>query len=178
MKKIIAILISLLFVASTLSFASANGDYDSSSIDCCDPANFDIDKTSVKVGETFTVLFNSLCMPEIADVDQEEFIEKINFKIYDSNGNILANFDPREPYWPHLQFAPDIWYSWTYKAVKPGTVVFKGGCDIECEEGPCEGFAFCSDCYLVCKCSKTVTITSRALPMDKFMKFFGLGKKD
>ena len=173
-----AILISFLFVASTIGVASATIDYDSSSIDCCAPENFTISPTSLKVGETFTVSFNSLCMPQIADEDQEEFVEKINFKIYDSNGNILNNFDPRNPDWPPLQFAPDIWYSWTYKAVRPGAVVFQGGCDIKCEEGPCEGFALCTECYPVCECSKTVTIKSRALPMDKFMKFFGLGKKD
>jgi len=158
MKKIIAILVSFLFVASTIGFASARPESDFSTIDCCDPANFEIDKTSVRVGETFTVSFNSFCIPQIKDEDQEEFIEKINFKIYDSNGNITENFDPRidDEDWPALPGGPDIWWDWTYKAVKPGKVDF----------------------VTSKTCKETVTITSRALPMDKFMKFFGLGKKD
>jgi len=154
MKKLIAVLISLLFVGSTFGVGTIMAP-----IDCCDPDNFDFSRTFVHVGDTFTISFNSLCIPQIIDEDQEDFVEWINFKIYDGDGNILANFDPKDPDWPCLPANPNIWYDWTYKAVKPGEVVFGMGC------------------FSPCRCSKTITITSRALPMLKFMKILGLGKE-
>ena len=161
MKKLIAVLISLLFVGSTFwigaIMAPPNGH-----VDCCSPGNFHISRTSVKPGETFTVSFNSLCIPQIIDEDQEDFVEKINFKIYDGNGNIIADFDPRDPDWPSLPGEPDIRYEWTYKAVKPGAVVFGMSCGWDCYERPgCVGDG-CLICNPICQCYKTVTMTSRA----------------
>lgn len=176
MKKIFSILISLLFIGSTFWIASVLAE--SNGIDCCAPENFHISRTSVKPGETFTVSFNSFCIPQITDEDQEEFVEKINFKIYDGNGNILANFDPRDPDEPSLPSGSDIWWEWTYKAVKPGAVVFGMNCGTDCYTIPnCSGDN-CEVCNQICNCYKTVTISSRALPMNWIMNKFGLGNKD
>lgn len=174
MKKIIAILISLLFIGSAFGMGSLLGN----DIDCCSQENFDISRASVKVGETFTVSFNSSCIPQILDEDQEEFVEKINFKIYDSDGNIIENFDPRDLDEPDLPGGSDIWWEWTYKAVKTGTVDFGIGCGTDCYSIPgCEGEG-CLICNQICNCSKTVKITSIDLPMNWIMKKFGLGNKD
>jgi len=151
MKKIIAILISFLFVASTLSFASAtvNGWHD-----CCDPANFDISTTSVKVGETFTVYHYSWgCTPTITE--GEDLVEKIQIDVY-WNGTFDGSYDPKIQYPPSC---PECWFDVTYRAVKPGKVVFSVPNSSNCN-GKVE-----------------VTIKSRALPMDKFFKLFGFGKK-
>jgi len=153
MKKIIAILVSFLFVASTLSFASAtvNGWHD-----CCDPANFDISTTSVKVGETFTVYHYSWgCTPTITE--GEDLVEKIHVDVY-FMGELFGSYDPRTERVPDS--SPFTWYEITYRAVKPGKVVFSVPNSSNCN-GKVE-----------------VTIKSRALPMDKFFKLFGFGKKD
>ena len=152
MKKIIAILVSFLFVASTLSFASArvNG------YDCCDPANFHIDKTSVKVGETFTVTVRDHCL---FCLEGAGFEDPCDVMI------VWSTLMIGPPQYPFPLGSPiervsvedlgDGKYIITLRAVKPGTVVFS-----------------VSECG-----TKTVTISSRALPMDKFMKFFGFGKE-
>jgi hypothetical protein len=151
MKKIFAILISLLFVASTLSFASANGGYD-----CCDPEKFYVSKTSVKVGETFAVYyyqsFVSGCSYNVNTED--ELVEKIIINVY-RDGKLFESYDLRKG--ENIPgYANECYIEEVYIAVKPGTAVF-----------------YTSNCG-----EKKVTIKSRALPMDKFMKFFGLGKKD
>jgi len=160
MKKIIAILVSFLFVASTLSFASATVDFDSSSIDCCDPANFHIDKTSVKVGETFTTYYYKSwmggCTPTI--ISGADLVEKIRVNEY-KNGQLYRSFDLTKGEVFH-GVAGESYLEEVYRAVKPGKVVFSVPNTFNCN-GKVE-----------------VTITSRALPMDKFFKLFGFGKKD
>jgi len=156
MKKIIAILISFLFVASTLSFASATVDFDSSTIDCCDPANFDIDKTSVKVGETFTVTVQYPCL---FCLEGAGFEHPCDVMIVWST---LTVGPPEYPFPPGSpiervseEYLGDGKHIITLRAVSPGKVSF-----------------------ITSKtCKETVTITSRALPMDKFFKLFGFGKK-
>ncbi len=156
MKKIFAILISLLFVLGTFGFASAVSESDSSTIDCCDPTNFDIDKTSVKVGETFTVTVQYPCLFCLEGVS---FEHPCDIQIVWST---LINGPPEYPFPPGspiervgVENLGDGKHIITLRAVSPGTIVFKNE-----------------------DCSKTVTITSRAIPMDKFMKFFGLGNKN
>ncbi|HOC77489.1 MAG TPA: hypothetical protein PKO31_02220 [Methanofastidiosum sp.] len=150
MKKIIAILISFLFVASTLSFASANGGYD-----CCDPEKFYVSKTSVKVGETFAVYyyqsFVSGCYAYEVN-PKDELIEKILINVY-KDGKLFVSYDLRKGE-TLPGYIDECYIEEVYKAVKPGKVDF----------------------IRTKTCKETVTISSRALPMDKFMKFFGLGK--
>jgi len=153
MKKIIAILISLFFVASTFSVASIMAFR---CPDCCDLEDFDISATSVKVGETFTVYYFTWgCTPTLLN-PEDGLIEKIRVDLY-RNGQFLESYDPKIQMPPSC---PDCWFKETYRAAKPGKVVFNVPNRVDCAQ------------------QVEVTIKSRALPMDKFMKFFGLGKKD
>ncbi|HPU91938.1 MAG TPA: hypothetical protein PLA04_07075 [Methanofastidiosum sp.] len=60
MKKIFAILISLLFVASVFGVASILGE-------ACRPT--DVSSSTVRVGETFTFSFKSEGTPDITDIN-------------------------------------------------------------------------------------------------------------
>lgn len=148
MKKIISVLISLLFIASTFGIVSLLGE----GPDCCDPDNFDISTTSLKVAETFTIFHYSWgCTPTNLN-EEEGLIEKIRVDVY-KNGELIGSYDPKIEMPPT---SPECWFEVTYKAVKPGTVVFSvPGCG-----------------------TRTVIITPKALPMDMFMKLFGFGQKD
>ena len=84
MKKLIAVLISLLFIASTFGFASAYSESDSTAIDCCDPVNFDFSRTLVRVGDTFTISFSGKFLNECNEIAEEEgLVELIYVKIYE-----------------------------------------------------------------------------------------------
>ncbi len=117
MKKIISILISLLFVASVFGVASAREDI-------CELPSF----TTIYVGDTFT-LVNSY-EPCGEEDDWMNYLEETN-----PEGNVHH-----------------------FKAIRPGKVTFNCG---SCDEG-----------------TVTVTILKKSLPIDKFMKLFGFGKKD
>ena len=179
MKKIMAILLSLLFIASTFCFASAYSESDSTAIDCCDPDNLDFSRTLVRVGDTFTISYSAMFPgPCGSPFEEEGLVELIHVNIYDENGALIYSFDPRTiPPGEAIQVLPEWWEEKTYRAVRPGTAVFLIDCTLICDtilgcEGP--GCAICS--YEDCQCYKTVTIKSRALPMDWIMKHFGLGK--
>ena len=160
-----AILISLLFVLSTFGVGTIMAG-----IDCCNPVNFHIDKTSVKVGQTFTVFYSFPCR-ELTD--GKDLIEGLLVSVYNADGSLSHSFDPDigggdEPCYGCM-------YGVTYRALKPGKVTFYTGC-IENGSNNTESLEDFYDSH--CECSKTVTITSRALPMDWIMKKFGLGNKD
>ncbi len=153
MKKIFAILISLLFVVSTFGIASSDDP------DCCDPENFDISKTSVKVGETFTLTVNYYCL---------FCLEGVGFEDPCDVQTVWSTLIIGPPQYPFPSGSPievigvqDLGsdrYIITMKAVFPGTLVFKNtNCSNE---------------------ETTVKILPRSLPMDWIMKKFGLGKKD
>jgi len=173
MKKIFSILISFLFVLSTFGIASVMAP-----LDCCDPANFDFSRTLVHVGDTFTISFSGEFLIGCNDfVEEEGLVELIYVKVYDGDGVLLYGLDPRTIGGGAIMIRPEYWIERTYKAVRPGTAVFLINCTITCESIPgCKG-PDCAICtYENCQCSKTVTIASRALPMDWILKTFGLGK--
>jgi hypothetical protein len=156
MKKIMVILISLLFIVSTWGVAAATQETDSSSIDCCNPMNFNISKTSVKVGETFVVYYYKSwaggCYTYNVNA-QDGLVEKILINVY-RNGKLAETYDLRKgDIFPG--FAGESYIEDVYIALKPGKAFFN-----------------------TANCGETqVTISSRALPMDKFMKIFGFGKE-
>jgi len=156
MKKIFAILISLLFVGTTFGIASvtANG-----SPDCCDPDNFNISKTSVRVGETFVLKVQYGCF---FCLEGAGFAHPCDVQIVWST---IINGPPDYPYPSEspietvdVENLGEGNYIITFRAVSPGTLVFK---NINCSNEETK-----------------VTILPKSLPMDKFMKIFGFGQKD
>jgi hypothetical protein len=135
MKKLYAIVISLLFVVSVYGVASFAAVCEDCPTCTCGQTNYHIDKTLVKVGETFTFSKNNLCTyNESATPGSLE--QTIQFVSGSTEGG---------------------WSTVTFRAISPGIVTFT---NVKCGE------------------VVTVKIQPKALPMDKFMKFFGFGQQD
>jgi hypothetical protein len=154
MKKIFAILTSLLFVVSVFGVAQTMA-----SPNCCDSTNFEVSKTTVRVGETFTLTVNDYCL---------FCLEGVGFENPCDVQIVWSTLIIGPPQYPFPSGSPievigvqDLGsdrYIITMKAVSPGTLVFKN-----------------THC---CNEETTVKIFPRAFPMLKFMKILGFGQKD
>lgn len=161
MKKIFAVLISLLFVASVFGVAS---------LSATDKATATPER--VKVGQIITVTstydpcaFNDT-PPKCYDPTVKIYDPSMkNISFYPDMG--FETFQDASSYVTKLsgpiETSNGIW-TWTYRANFPGTIVFGTPSIIN---SPPEGRIE----------SNPVTITSNSLPMDKFFKLFGFGKK-
>jgi len=154
MKKIFAILVSLLFVASVFGITQTIG-----SPNCCDSTNFEVSKTTVRVGETFTLTVNDYCL---FCLEGAGFEDPCDVMIVWST---LYTGPPEYPFplgspieTVGVQDLGQHRYIITLKAVSPGTLVFKN-----------------TKCFNE---ETKVKILPKALPMDWIMKKFGLGNKD
>ncbi len=164
MKKVFAVLISLLFVASVFGVASLSATH----IATATPER-------VKVGQIITVTSTSdPCDSEVPPVCYDPTV-----KIYDPSINNLPGY----PYIHNNTFekfqdasshviklsgpikTPENTWVWTYRANFPGTIVF--GAPLHPMSPPTGRII-----------SNPVTITSNSLPMDKFFKLFKFGKKN
>lgn len=183
MKKIIAILISLLFIGSTFGIASVVAPCDYPSVNTirvgdiffvyspcpiCDGADLLHDDnpsglgghhyyTAIKPGK---VRFCYGCGPEPIYCKTVTILPPCNLpdEITVRVGDTFTLKDSCKPcdesYLEDTDLGDGVHQ---FKALKPGKV------------------SFCYSCGDPEYCS-TITILPRALPMDKFMKFFGLGK--
>ena len=96
------------------------------------------------------------CTPTI--VSGADLVEKIRVNEY-KNGQLYRSFDlTKGEVFPGV--AGESYLEDVYRAAKPGKVVFNVPNRVDCAQ------------------QVEVTIKSRALPMDKFFKLFGFGKKD
>ena len=158
MKKIFAILISLLFVVSVFGMASLTAEEEATAT-----------PERVKVGQIITVTSNLYpcatvdeCYDptvKIYDSSMLNWMSNLNFETYqDASKYVTKLSGPIK-----ISEDPSIW-AWTYRANFTGTIVFGAPAY---PESPPENRVL----------TNPVTITSNSLPMDKFMKFFGFGKK-
>ncbi|MCC7573355.1 MAG: hypothetical protein KO464_08190 [Candidatus Methanofastidiosum sp.] len=153
MKKIFAILISLLFVASVFGIAQTMA---------VEPSQATPER--VKVGQIITVTtyegpegydptvkIYDPSMPNLMDEEEFETYQDASRYVTKISGPIQISGDTTK-------------WVWTYRANFSGTIVF--GTPSEPGSPP--------EARIL---TNPVTITSNSLPMDKFMKFFGFGNK-
>ncbi|NPV50152.1 MAG: hypothetical protein HPY60_03000 [Candidatus Methanofastidiosum sp.] len=158
MKKIFAIIVSLLFVVSLFGVTQTMAQ-----LDCCTPENFEVSRTSVHVGETFTVSFRMFC--GMLYIPDDSLFELTHINIYDETGALRYSIEnDGQPF--SIQVNGMYLEEITLRAIRPGTVFF--GLD-------CSGFT-CQVCDITCDCHKTVTITPKEYPMLKFMKILEKNK--
>ena len=187
MKKIISILISLLFIGSTFGVASilsSRPDFYCSSCDgsapcLCEGSPYGISMTTVKVGQTFTITHNKQesywQWIKVDDFTRQEIwgevitnglpvrlglVELIDFRAYYTDG---SSYDYKEATKVIGVLDHTVY---TFRAVSPGTVYFTFKCNPR--SGPCS----CCDRVV------PVRITPKSYPMDWIMKKFGFGKTD
>ena len=125
MKKIFAILISLLFVVSVFGVASTMAEFDICAVTS-------VSDNTVRVGEIFTYTAQTDAIPTVTGTGKADLVSGPT----------------------HVT---GLVYTTTYRAISPGKITIAAGS---------------------MSCLQDVTIFPRALPMDKFMKIFGFGKKD
>lgn len=187
MKKIFAILVSLLFVGSAFGVASALSSAvgtDCSSCDgsapcLCEGSPYGISMTTVKVGQTFTITHNKQetywQWKQVDDFTRQEIwgevvmnglpvrlglVELIDFRAYYIDG---SSYDYEEAFEKGADGLDHTVY--TFRAVSPGTVYFTFKCNPR--SGPCS----CCDRVVPVKIAPS-------LPMLSFVKIFGFGKTD
>ena len=170
MKKIYAILISLLFIVSVFGVASTMAA--TIKPDYCESEYYIISGNSAKVGETFTisldkaalgnVIIQGKTVTEITDGIVANGglpynigpVRLIQVEYYDVNWNLIHSglVLPAEwgPEWLNVK-----WIKWTFRVVSPGTLNLTNG--------------NCGD-------TETVTMLSKDLPFKFFAKLFGFGK--
>ncbi|HOI76967.1 MAG TPA: hypothetical protein PLI06_05070 [Methanofastidiosum sp.] len=184
MKKIYAILTSLLFIVSVFGVAQTMAATTNPGCQYGE-GYYKISRNSVKVGETFTITLKKAAMNDVKiqgkDVTeitlgivankklpyQIGLVELINVEYFNGDGTLLysglvlpdALPSPDFPHWSEI--TPDwntdvAWITWTFRAVSPGTLTLNGACGE----------------------TETVTVLSKALPFKFFAKLFGFGKKD
>ena len=186
MKKILSILISLLFIGSTFGVASilsSRPDFYCSSCDgsapcLCEGSSYGISMATVKVGQTFTITHNKQesywQWIKVDDFTREYIwfneivpnglpvrlglVELIDFRAYYTDG---SSYDYKEAMKGTGVLDHTVY---TFRAVSPGTVYFTFKCNPRSEE--------CSCCDRVVP----VRITPKPYPMDWILKKFGLGK--
>ncbi|KYC44817.1 MAG: hypothetical protein APG12_00011 [Candidatus Methanofastidiosum methylothiophilum] len=182
MKKIFAIVISLLFVVSVFGVSQTTA-YKW----VCEEEYYKISAKTAKVGETFTISLSTEFWTDYSSVKIGGLtIDEVTSKIV-LNGGLPYRIGPVEiigvdyygedgaliysglvlpdcgfgfpcwselnPSWPAVR-----WIKWTFRAVTPGTLILNG-------------VDYCND-------TETVTILSKDLPFKFFAKLFGFGKKD
>ena len=183
MKKIFAILISLLFVASVFGVAQTMAQ-----VPCpCDEEYYKINRDSVKVGETFTISLTKIALLDCPNVRIEGKsidevtgeivanggfpyrigpVDMIGVEYYDAEGNliysglVLPDCGYGFPCWsglyPDADWGEVEWITWTFRAVTPGTLDVTNN--------------------IPCLDVEKVTVLSKSLPMDWILKKFGLGR--
>lgn len=114
MKKIFAILVSLLFVASVFGVAQTMAQTNCPGCKCDTESYYKISRTSVHVGETFTLSIKQECYP-IAGA--------LEFKTEPGKFNETIQYDP----------ATDLktengWTVATFRAIRPGTLTIINHC--------------------------------------------------
>jgi len=166
MRKLYAILVTLLFVTSVFGVASITATGPTYS---CDDY-YRISRTSAQVGDIIKI---SLRVEALKDVNigdktisdivtgivangglpyQIGPLELINVEYFDENWNLIhSGFIPSTP-------AQAKWITWTFRGAQPGTLIFTS----DKED--------CGD-------TVTITITPKSIPMNFFMKILGFGKK-
>jgi hypothetical protein len=185
MRKIITLLLSLLFVGSTFGVASALSSAtnipcsscDGSAPCLCEGSSYGISMTTVRVGQTFTITHNKQetywQWIKVDDSTRSDIwnevvsnglpvslglVELIDFRAYYIDGSsydYLEAFNKGSGGLDHTVY--------TFRAVHPGTVYFTFKCNPR--YGPCS-----------C-CDRIVPVRILpSLPMNWFMKKFGLGK--
>ncbi|MCC7572428.1 MAG: hypothetical protein KO464_03460 [Candidatus Methanofastidiosum sp.] len=172
MRKLYAILVTLLFVTSVFGVASITATGPSYS--CND--YYRISRTSAHVGDILTmsslldatgdVMLDNKTLGSISrDIESKGGLpyqlgplELINVEYFDEDWNLIhAGFAP-ESYWnEHPEDYLKIkWITWTFRGAKPGAITL---INEECNE------------------EVSITITPKSTPMFSFMKILGFGKK-
>jgi len=180
MKKIFAILISLLFVASVFGVATTMAFTEI--IPYCDTEYYKLSSDSVKVGETFTISLTKVAMGDVTiegkSVDEITLgivangklpyrignVELVDVDYYGESGNlihdglVLPDCGHGFPCWSQLSPSWDqvATITWTFRAVSPGKLTAENK---------------------HCKDTITVTVLSKDLPFKFFAKLFGFGQK-
>ncbi|HNR43923.1 MAG TPA: hypothetical protein PLI06_06620 [Methanofastidiosum sp.] len=159
MKKIFAILISLLFVASVFGVASLTAEFKEEAT---------ATPERVKVGQIITVTSNldpcdavDECYDptvKIYDTSMTTWMLNVDFEEFQDASKYVTKLSG-----PIKKDGEYLWI-WTYRANFAGTIVFGAP-------------AYPASPPTMRLLTNPVTITSNSLPMDKFMKFFGFGKK-
>jgi len=181
MKKIFAILISLLFVASVFGVATTMAQ----DAPYCETEYYKVSRDSVKVGETFTISLSTANWPyplvKLGGLSIDEItlkiiengglpyrigsVELVGIDYYGADGLIYSGLVlpcemavPGYPCWsalPDADWSDVEWVTWTFRAVTPGTLSLSNQ---------------------ICHYTETITVTPKSLPIDWIMKKFGLGK--
>jgi hypothetical protein len=182
MKKIFAILISLLFVVSVFGVAQTMAAVEKPSY--CFTEYYKISSDSAKVGETFTISLKKDAMGDVKiqgkNVSEITIgivangglpyrignVELIDVDYYNCDWELIHNGLvlppelnlPGYPHWSELNPSWDqvTWITWTFRAVSPGAMNAEN--------------KSCGD-------TVTVTILSKDLPFKFFAKLFGFGKE-
>lgn len=159
MKKLISILISLLLMASAFGVGTAIAGPNCP----CDGTHFQISRSSVKVGETFTASIMADCLIDddgriliVGDINYWK--DPVGFPIPLGPVELIA-LESIEDKEGCLQIIG------TYKAVSQGIFTFW-----RCKDDSQNG-----DFPKGCTPSATVRITSGSLPMHSIMKILGIG---
>lgn len=158
MKKIFAILTSLLFVVSVFGVAQtmAQGTCN------CKTEYYKISRDSVHVGETFTISLSKEAWLHCKDIKIEgESIEDLK---------IITEFPYRIGPVDIIGISiPDEgWRTLTFRAVSPGTLAFTNYAESNGDGNGVTGY--------LCEDNETITILPKSLPIDWIMKKLGLGK--
>ena len=115
MRKLYAILVTLLFVTSVFGVASMMADGGCP----CDEQYYKISQTSVQVGDTFTLAINNDCLFD-ADIEDNFIWEASPGKFRE-----MIWYDPKDI------ISENGWTTATFKALRPGTLTVTydhGGC--------------------------------------------------
>ena len=185
MKKVFAILMSLLFLVSVFGVAQTMATAVPTP---CGTEYYKISSDTVKVGQTFTIslytnmgLYNTLDPLFKVKIEGKSIsgpgsidegiqangglpyrigpVELINADYYDADWNLIHSGLVFSDYWgaPNPEWSQVRWITWTFRAVSPGTLNLTNP---------------------TCNDTETVTILSKDLPFKFFAKLFGFGKKD
>ena len=165
MRKLYAILVTLLFVTSVFGVVQTMADCP------CDEPYYALSQTSVQVGDIFTASIMKDCLTDlvvgdvaytvlVAELEDKGLplqignVELINIKYFDVNGKLLySGFDTTlaAQHWSEI-----VWIEHTFRAVNPGELIVTN--------------TSCGD-------TVTVTLIPKEYPMFSFMKLLGFGKK-
>lgn len=170
MRKLYAILVTLLFVTSVFGVASITAlGYP------CDDY-YRISRTSAHVGDIFTmssdleatgdIKIDTKSLADISDDIEAKGglpyqigpLELINVEYFDENWNLIhAGFAPKSYWLLHpTDYLKVKWITWTFRGAQPGVITLTNK---ECGD------------------TVTITMTPKSYPMFSFMKILGFGKK-